>query len=72
MAKWVYPDVLSYEVGTPANYGFAKVNGRTLADNVPEVMMSLAVNTGINSGLTPDTTKDARSDSFPYVVPVAR
>ncbi|PMR59519.1 hypothetical protein C1A38_18825 [Verrucosispora sp. ts21] len=72
VAKWVYPDVLSYEVGTPANYGFAKVNGRTMADNVAEVMMSLVVNTGINSGLTPDTTKDARSDSFPYVVPIAR
>ncbi|MGW4462553.1 DUF4331 family protein [Micromonospora sp. NPDC004704] len=72
VARRVYPDVLSYEVGTPANFGFAKINGRTLADNAPEVMMSLVVNTAINSGLTPDTTKDARTDAFPYVVPVAR
>ncbi|MEV4626801.1 DUF4331 family protein [Micromonospora sp. NPDC049523] len=72
VARRVYPDVLPYKVGTPANYGFAKFNGRTMADNVPEVMLSLVVNTGINCGLTPDTTKDARADAFPYVVPVAR
>ena len=35
------PDVLPYVVGTPATYGFAARNGRTLADNAPEVMMSL-------------------------------
>ncbi|MBQ0901523.1 DUF4331 family protein [Micromonospora sp. U21] len=69
VARQLYPDVLSYQVGTPANYGFAVRNGRTMADNAPEVMFSLVLNTGITSGLTPDVTKAARADAFPYVVP---
>ncbi|MEV1327975.1 DUF4331 family protein [Micromonospora costi] len=69
VAREVYPDLLSYQVGTPANYGFAVRNGRTIADNAPEVMFSLVLNTGITSGLTAEVSKDARSDTFPYVVP---
>ncbi|SIN41597.1 DUF4331 family protein [Micromonospora cremea] len=69
VARQVYPDVLSYQVGTAANYGFAVRNGRTMADNVPEVMFSLVLNTGVTSGLTPDVTKAARAEAFPYVVP---
>ncbi|MGR6320557.1 DUF4331 family protein [Micromonospora soli] len=72
VARALYPDFLSYQVGTPANYGFATRNGRTMADNAPEVMFSLVLNTGMTSGLTPDTTKEARADSFPYVVPAGR
>ncbi|MFG1886141.1 DUF4331 family protein [Micromonospora sp. NPDC049102] len=69
VARVLYPDVLSYTVGTAANYGFAVHNGRTMADNAPEVMFSLVLNTGTTSGLTPDVTKAARADAFPYVVP---
>ncbi|MEU8301212.1 DUF4331 family protein [Micromonospora sp. NPDC048909] len=69
VARQVYPDLLSYQVGTPANYGFAVRNGRTMADNPPEVMFSMVLNTAITSGLTSETTKDARSDTFPYVIP---
>ncbi|MCO1598918.1 DUF4331 domain-containing protein [Micromonospora sp. RHAY321] len=69
VARQLYPDVLSYQVGTAANYGFAVRNGRTMADNAPEVMFSLVLNTGMTSGLTPDVTKGARADTFPYVVP---
>ncbi|WBB70027.1 DUF4331 family protein [Micromonospora sp. WMMD812] len=68
VARAVYPDLLTYQIGTPANYGFAVRNGRTMLDNVPEVMFSLVLNTGMTSGLTSDVTKDARSDTFPYVV----
>ncbi|MDG4759044.1 DUF4331 family protein [Micromonospora sp. WMMD710] len=69
VAQQLYPDVLSYTVGTPANYGFAVRNGRTMADNAPEVMFSLVLNTGTTSGLNPQVTKAARADTFPYVVP---
>ncbi|GAA4573329.1 hypothetical protein GCM10023176_38090 [Micromonospora coerulea] len=69
VARQVYPDLLTYQLGTQANYGFAVRNGRTMADNAPEVMFSLVLNTGMTSGLTPDVTKNARSDTFPYVVP---
>jgi len=69
VAREVYPDLLTYQVGTPAGYGFAARNGRTMLDNAPEVMFSLVLNTGLTSGLTPDVAADARSDTFPYVVP---
>jgi Domain of unknown function (DUF4331) len=69
VAEAIFPDLLTYRVGTPANFGFAARNGRTMFDNAPEVMFSLVLNTGMTSGLTPDGTEDARSATFPYVVP---
>jgi hypothetical protein len=69
VAEALLPDVLPYEVGTPASYGFAARNGRTLADNAPEAMLSLAVNTGVNSGLRPAVSAHLRRPNFPYVVP---
>ena len=52
VARELFPDVLSYMVGTPAVYGFAGRNGRTLADNAPEAMLSLVTNTAVPSGLS--------------------
>ncbi|MGW3480312.1 DUF4331 family protein [Streptomyces althioticus] len=69
VAGQLLPDVLPYVVGTPASFGFATRNGRTRADNAPEVMMSLVTNLAVPSGLTPATTKAQQSDRFPYVVP---
>jgi hypothetical protein len=68
VARELFPDVLSYVVGTPATYGFAVRNGRTPADNAPEVMLSLVVNTAVPSGLKPSVAKRLRSENFPYVV----
>jgi hypothetical protein len=65
----LFPDVLSYVVGTPATYGFAVRNGRTLADNAPEVMLSLVTGSAVPSGLTPATNQELRRPEFPYVVP---
>lgn len=69
VASELFPDVLSYTVGTPATYGFAARNGRTLADNAPEVMLSLVTGTAVPSGLTPAVNEHLRSATFPYVVP---
>lgn len=69
VAHQLLPDVLPYTVGTPALFGFATRNGRTLADNAPEAMMSLVTNTGVPGGLTPATAEDQRRGEFPYVVP---
>ena len=69
VAADLFPDVLSYVIGTPAVYGFAARNGRTRADNAPEAMLSLVTNTAVPSGLTPATAKDQRAATFPYVVP---
>ena len=65
----LFPDVLPYVVGTPATYGFAGFNGRTQADNAPEVMLSLVTNMAVPSGLTPAVARHLRDTRFPYVVP---
>jgi len=65
----LFPDVLPYVVGTPATYGFAGRNGRTLADNAPEAMLSLVTNMAVPSGLKPAVASGQRSGTFPYVIP---
>jgi hypothetical protein len=61
---------LPYVVGTPASYGFAGFNGWALADNAPEIMLSLVTGTAVAAGLRPSVARDQRASSFPYVVPV--
>jgi hypothetical protein len=68
VVRQIYPDVLPFQVGTPASFGFAVRNGRTLSDNAPEVMLSMVLGTAITSGLTPAVTERARDSKFPYVV----
>jgi hypothetical protein len=60
------PDLMPFRVGTSAAFGFAGFNGRALSDNAPEVMFSLATNSGVSSGLSGD---ELSADKFPYVVP---
>ena len=50
-------------------YSFPGRNGRTLADNAPEVMLSLVTGQAVPSGRTPATNQDLRTGQFPYVVP---
>jgi hypothetical protein len=69
VARSLFPDVLPYVVGTPATFGFAARNGRTLADNAPEAMLSLVAGTAVPSGLKPAVASDLRESSFPYVKP---
>jgi hypothetical protein len=69
VARELLPDLLPYVIGTPAVFGFATRNGRTLADNAPEVMMSVVTGTAVPSGLRPSVAAKQRADGFPYVVP---
>ena len=69
VARELSPDVLSYVVGTPAIYGFASRNGRPMADNAPEAMLSLVAGTAVPSGLKPSVAERQRANEFPYVVP---
>ena len=69
VAQDLFPDVLPYVVGTRASYGFAGRNGRSMADNAPEAMLSLVANTAVPSGLKPSVADQQRSSRFPYVVP---
>jgi hypothetical protein len=54
--------------GTKADFGFVEQNGRWLADNAPEAMFSLVVNSAQPTGLTPGQIADTRSSQFPYLV----
>ena len=69
VARELFPDVLPYVVGTPASYGFVGFNGRTLADNAPEAMLSLVTGMAVPSGLRPAVAGHQRDSRFPYVVP---
>jgi Domain of unknown function (DUF4331) len=69
VASLLLPDVLPYVTGTPATYGFAGINGRPVADNAPEAMLSLVLNTGVDSGLRPSVAAGQRKRAFPYLVP---
>jgi hypothetical protein len=61
------PNILPYEVGTPASFGFVEWNGRSLTDNAPDVMFSLAANTPISLGIGRDSVTSKPSAACPYV-----
>jgi hypothetical protein len=71
VARELLPDLLPYLVGTPAIFGFAARNGRPMADNAPETMMSLVAGTAVPSGLKASVSERARRTTFPYVVPAS-
>jgi len=48
---------------------YVTYNGRTLADNAPEFMLSLVTGTAVPSGLTPAVASHVRASNFPYVMP---
>ncbi len=61
------PNILPYEVGTPAVFSFAEWNGRSLTDNAPDVMFSLAANTPVRLGIGKESVTSKPSTTFPYV-----
>jgi hypothetical protein len=67
LAHRFLPNILPYEVGTPASFGFAEWNGRSLTDNAPDVMFSTAANTPIRLGITKESVVSKPSRAFPYV-----
>jgi hypothetical protein len=58
------PTTLGYELGTEAAFDQAGFNGRALADDVMDVILTLMTNRLIGDGVAPDTSR-IRSD-FPY------
>ncbi|ANW67656.1 hypothetical protein BCA37_11855 [Mycobacterium sp. djl-10] len=67
IARRLFPNILPYEVGTPAAFSFARFNGRSLIDNAPDVMFSMALDTAVSSGLDPSSVSPPPSSIFPYV-----
>jgi uncharacterized protein DUF4331 len=67
VARRFCPNLLPYTVGTPAAFGFVEWNGRSLTDNAPEVMFSIAANTPIRLGIGKESVTARPSKTFPYV-----
>ena len=70
VARRFCPNILPYEIGTPAVFGFARWNGRSLSDNAPNVMFSIAANAPVSLGIGKESVTSKPSTTFPYV-PVA-
>lgn len=58
------PTTMPYELGTPAMFNHAIFNGRSLGDDVMDVMLTLAANEQLADGVAPDRAR-IRSE-FPY------
>lgn len=67
VAHRFFPNILPYEIGTPAAFAFAEWNGRSLTDNAPNVMFSIAANTPVSLGIGKESVTSKPSKIFPYV-----
>lgn len=61
------PNMLPYTIGTQAVFGMAGWNGRSLTDNVADVMFTIAANTPIALGIGKESVASKPSSTFPYV-----
>jgi hypothetical protein len=64
LAARLCPTTLPYEIGTPAVFDVTGFNGRSLADDAMDVMLTLTANQPLADGAAPDTTR-IRTD-FPW------
>jgi hypothetical protein len=67
VAHRFFPNILPYVVGTPATFGFAEWNGRSLIDNAPDVMFSIAANAPIRLGIGKESVTAKPKRTFPYM-----
>jgi Domain of unknown function (DUF4331) len=64
VAQFLFPDVLAYNPQLPTSYGFAGRNGRALADDTPDVILSLLANTPLSDRVG---KPDGLRTHFPYL-----
>jgi hypothetical protein len=64
VAQFLFPDVLTYNSQLPTSYGFAGRNGRALADDTPDVILSLLANTPLSDRVS---KPDGLRTHFPYL-----
>ncbi len=67
VAHRFFPNMLPYTIGAPAAFGFTEWNGRSLTDNAPDVMFTIASNTPISLGIGKESVAPPPSKVFPYV-----
>jgi len=71
VAHRFFPNILPYQVKTKATFGFAEWNGRSLTDNTPDVMFSIATNSPVRLGIGKESVTAKPSQAFPYMPPAA-
>jgi Domain of unknown function (DUF4331) len=64
VVQFLFPDVLTYNPKLPISYGFAGRNGRALADDTPDVILSLLANTPFSDRVG---KPDGLRTHFPYL-----
>ncbi len=64
VVQFLFPDVLTYNPQLPICYGFAGRNGRALADDTPDVILSLLANTPFSDRVG---KPDGLQPHFPYL-----
>ncbi len=63
----LFPDVLWYQAGTPAQFGFGRRNGRGLRDPAAEVMFALVLGRAVPLCLDPGCAALSPHGAFPYL-----
>lgn len=64
VARRLCPIMLPYELDTDASFDFSGFNGRSLTDDVMDVMLTLASNVALSDGVAPDRSRI--EEAFPY------
>jgi alkylation response protein AidB-like acyl-CoA dehydrogenase len=67
VAEQLLPDILWYEIGTAATFGFARRNGRGLTECAVDVMFSMVFNRALPLGLDHRSVTGKLRPSFPYL-----
>jgi hypothetical protein len=67
VARRLFPNLLPYLLGTEAVFGFGAWNGRSMTDNAPDVMFSIATNSPVHLGIGKESVTSKPTKSFPYV-----
>ena len=67
VAHRFFPNMLPYEVGTPAAFGFAEWNGRSLTDNAPDVMFRSRRTRPVRLGIGKESVTAKPKQAFPYM-----
>lgn len=63
LAQKLYPLLLPCELGSDASFDLSAFNGRSLTEDVTDVMLTLAGNVALSDGLASDQSRI--QDSFP-------
>jgi hypothetical protein len=67
VADTLFPDVLKFKVGTTAEWGPRKQNGKGLTESAPESFYELVLNKHIEMGLGPQDATGKLLNHFPYL-----